>query len=222
MDVILLERIEKLGQMGDVVTVKAGYARNFLLPQKKALRATDENRKRFEAQRVQLEATNLERRQEAEKVAETLGGLSLSLIRQAGESGQLYGSVTARDIADSVTAAGVSIRRQQVWMNQPIKALGLHDVTVNLHPEVTIEVVANVARSQDEAEIQARTGRAFLGIAAEEEDEVSIEEQAAELFEDDAAEQAIERVHAEEEVDGEAETLTAPAETEAPDDDRAG
>ena len=126
MQIILLERIENLGQMGEVVRVKPGYARNYLLPQNKAVRATEENRKRFEEQRAQLEATNLQRRTEAEAVAAKLDGLSVVLIRQAGEAGQLYGSVTARDIADAITAAGFTVDRQQIRLNQPIKALGLH------------------------------------------------------------------------------------------------
>ena len=198
MEVILLERIEKLGQMGEVVNVKTGYARNFLLPQSKAVRATDENRKRFEEQRAQLEATNLERKAEAEKVAEPLNGMMVVLIRQAGESGQLYGSVNARDIAEAVTQAGATIRRQQVWLSAPIKTLGVHPISVNLHPEVTIEVTVNVARSHEEAETQARTGRA-VGRADEEEREAEaaeLERRAEAVFEDAAAESAPEDVAA--------------------------
>jgi large subunit ribosomal protein L9 len=160
MDVILLERVEHLGQMGDVVHVKPGYARNYLLPRGKAARATEENRKRFEEQRAQLEATNLQRRGEAQGVAGKLDGVSVVLIRQAGESGQLYGSVSARDIADAVTAAGFTLARDQVRLKQPIKALGLHRVEVSLHPEVVVTVIVNVARSNEEAEVQARTGGA--------------------------------------------------------------
>ena len=171
MDVILLQRIEKLGQMGDIVKVRPGYARNYLLPQKKALRATDENRKRFEEERTQLEASNLQRREEAQKVGSTLDGLAIRLIRQAGESGQLYGSVSARDIADAVTSAGCTIRRQQVWLHKPIKALGLHPVDVSLHPEVVVKVSVNVARSEDEADRQERTGRAVIGSRDDEEHE---------------------------------------------------
>ena len=159
MEVILLERIEKLGQMGDVVTVKPGYARNFLLPRKKAMRATESNRAVFEAQRAQLEAENLKRREEAEAVAEKLDGMSVVLIRQAGDSGQLYGSVTARDISDAVTEAGVTINRNQVAMDKVIKTLGLHAVKVRLHPEVSVEVTGNVARSEEEAVTQAETGK---------------------------------------------------------------
>lgn len=159
MEVILLERIEKLGQMGDVVTVKPGYARNFLLPRKKAMRATKSNMAVFEAQRAQLEAENLKRREEAEAVAEKLDGMSVVLIRQAGDSGQLYGSVTARDISDAVTEAGVTINRNQVAMDKVIKTLGLHAVKVRLHPEVSVEVTGNVARSEEEAVTQAETGK---------------------------------------------------------------
>ena len=162
MEVILLERIEKLGQMGDVVKVKSGYMRNYLLPQKKALRATDANKQHFEVQRAQLEATNLEHRAEAEKVGKKLKGLSVVMVRQAGEAGQLYGSVNARDISTAVTEAGFSITRQQVELNQPIKALGLHSLRVSLHPEIGVEVIANVARSQDEAKVQAKTGKAVV------------------------------------------------------------
>jgi large subunit ribosomal protein L9 len=168
MDVILLERIEKLGQMGDIVRVKPGYARNYLLPQKKAVRATEENRKHFEEQRVQLEATNLERRSEAEGAAARMAGVAVVLIRQAGEAGQLYGSVSTRDIADAVIEAGFTIRRQQVRLSQPIKAIGLYEVPVALHPEVSVTVRVNVARSPDEAEIQGRTGSALSSSRAAE------------------------------------------------------
>ena len=168
MEVILLERIEKLGQMGDVVKVKSGYARNYLLPQKKALRATDANKQHFEVQRPQLEVANLEHRAEAEKVGKKLKGLSVVMVRQAGEAGQLYGSVNARDISTAVTEAGFAITRQQVELNQPIKALGLHPVRVSLHPEISVEVIANVARSQDEAKVQAKTGKAFVSTEEQE------------------------------------------------------
>lgn len=163
MDVILLERIEKLGQMGDVVKVKPGFARNFLLPQKKALRATEENRKRFEAQRAQIEAANLKRRQEAESISGKVEGLIVVLVRQAGESGQLFGSVTTRDIAEAVTAQGVTIDRRQVLLDRPIKTIGLHPVRVALHPEVIVSITANVAKSEDEAKIQQETGTAVSG-----------------------------------------------------------
>lgn len=156
MELILLQRVEKLGQMGEVVKVKPGYARNYLLPQKKALRATKENRARFEADRAVLEAQNLKRREEAERVAERVAGLSVVLLRQAGEGGQLYGSVSARDIADAATAAGLQIGRAQVVLDRPIKGLGLETVRVLLHPEVSIPVTVNVARTPEEAEKQAR------------------------------------------------------------------
>ena len=156
MEIILLERVAKLGQMGEVVRVKPGFARNYLLPQKKAVRATKDNIARFETQRAQLEAQNLKRREEAERVAERVGGLSVVIIRQAGESGSLYGSVSARDIANACTEAGLSIGRQQVVLNQPIKTLGLTAVRIDLHPEVHIPVTVNVARSPEEAERQAR------------------------------------------------------------------
>ena len=156
MKVILLERVEKLGTIGDVVTVKDGFARNFLLPRAKALRATSANEKIFEAQRAQIEARNAQNKADAEKAGEKLDGSSYILIRQAGESGQLYGSVTARDVAEAIQAEGGKIGRDQVVLNFPIKTLGVHEVKVRLHAEVTITVKANVARSQDEAERQAR------------------------------------------------------------------
>lgn len=205
MEVMLLERIEKLGLMGDVVKVKAGYARNYLLPQKKAVRATEANRKQFEEQRTQLEATNLELRKEAEKVAARMGELVIVLIRQAGEAGQLYGSVNARDIADGVTGAGFTVGRQQIWLSEPIKALGMHAVSVNLHPEVTIEVMVNVARSEDEAALQARTGRPLPQVGEEEaHEEIAIEEQAMAVFEEEAVEHVIEELQAEEAAEEEA------------------
>jgi large subunit ribosomal protein L9 len=156
MQVILLERIGRLGQMGDVVSVKDGYARNFLLPQKKALRATPDNLARFEKDRAQLEARNLELKKEAEAVAGKLDGKSFLAIRQAGDTGQLYGSVTSRDIAEVVTAGGFSLDRRQVVLDRPIKTLGLQPVRIALHPEVIVNVTLNIARSQDEADRQAR------------------------------------------------------------------
>jgi large subunit ribosomal protein L9 len=155
MDVILLERVESLGQMGDVVKVKPGYARNFLLPQKKALRATKENREFFDKQRAQLEAQNLQRRSDAQAVSSKMENLSVVIIRQAGEFGQLYGSVTTRDIAAAVTAAGFTVNRQQVYLDQPIKTLGLSKARVALHPEVSISVTVNVALTEEEAAMQA-------------------------------------------------------------------
>lgn len=155
MQVILLERIGRLGQMGDVVKVRDGYARNFLLPQGKALRATKDNMARFEKERSQLEANNLKRKQEAEAVSAKLGGLSFVVLRQAGDTGQLYGSVTTRDISDAVTAGGFTIDRVQVLLDRPIKTLGLHEVRLSLHPEVEIKIVMNIARTEEEAQRQA-------------------------------------------------------------------
>ena len=156
MDVILLERVAKLGQMGEIVHVKNGFARNFLLPQGKALRATDANKKQFESQKSQLEARNLERKKEADVVAEKLNGQSFIVVRQAGETGQLYGSVSSRDISDLVTEGGFSITRNQVVLEHPIKTIGLHEIAVALHPEVEATISINVARSADEAARQAR------------------------------------------------------------------
>jgi large subunit ribosomal protein L9 len=156
MQVILLERIGRLGQMGDVVKVKDGYARNFLLPQGKALRATKENQTEFEKRRVQLEARNLELKGEAEKVSTSLAGKTFVAIRQAGDTGQLYGSVSPRDMAEVIEAGGFNVDRRQVILEKPIKTLGLHEVKVQLHPEVQVKVTINVARSKDEAERQAR------------------------------------------------------------------
>ena len=165
-EVILLERVEKLGQMGQVVKVRPGFARNFLLPQKKALRATKHNLAYFEQQRTQLEAQNLERKSEAEAVAKKLDGVAVVVIRQAGESGQLYGSVTARDIAVAVTEAGFTIDRSQVVLDKAIKTLGLYKQRVVLHPEVAVTVTVNVAQSAEEAEMQGK-GVDPLRLAAE-------------------------------------------------------
>ncbi|MBO0346165.1 50S ribosomal protein L9 [Roseibium limicola] len=151
MEVILLERIAKLGQMGDTVRVKDGYARNFLLPQGKALRANKSNLTRFEAERAQLEARNLERKTEAEAVAGKIEGQSLTMIRSAGETGQLYGSVSKRDISDGLNEIGFSVGRSQIELSTPIKTVGLHSVLIALHPEVEVSVIVNVARSADEA-----------------------------------------------------------------------
>ncbi|WP_266032411.1 50S ribosomal protein L9 [Brucella intermedia] len=156
MEVILLERIGRLGQMGETVKVKDGYARNFLLPQGKALRANEANKKKFEGQRAQLEAQNLERKNEASAVAEKLNGESFIVVRSAGETGQLYGSVSTRDIAEIISANGFTLHRNQVELNHPIKTIGLHEVEVSLHPEVQVKVVINVARSAEEAERQAK------------------------------------------------------------------
>jgi large subunit ribosomal protein L9 len=179
-ELVLLQRVEKLGQMGDVVKVKPGFARNYLLPMKRALRATKENLARFEQERAQLEAQNLKRREEAERVAERVGGLSVVIIRQAGESASLYGSVSARDIAEATTEAGLTVTRQQVQLEHPIKTLGLSRVRVALHPEVAIPVIVNVARSQEEAERQARGER--VGVEAEEEEAEQEALEAAAMF----------------------------------------
>jgi large subunit ribosomal protein L9 len=156
MEVILLERVSRLGQMGETVKVKDGFARNFLLPQGKALRANENNRKKFEGQRVQLETRNLERKTEAQAIADKLDGKSFIAVRSAGETGQLYGSVSTRDIADLLTAEGFTVNRNQIELNQPIKAIGLTNVAVALHPEVEVTITLNIARTADEAERQAK------------------------------------------------------------------
>jgi large subunit ribosomal protein L9 len=176
MEVVLLERIEKLGQMGDVVRVKPGFARNFLLPKHKALRATKGNLERFEQQRAQLEANNLKRREEASAVAAKMEGLSVLMVRQAGEGGQLYGSVSSRDIADAVHAAGFTIERSQVYLDHPIKMLGKTVVKVSLHPEVSVAVTVNVARSQEDAAREAAAAKLDDEPVAQE----AVEEEASE------------------------------------------
>ncbi len=181
MDVILLERVAKLGQMGDVVSVKQGYARNFLLPQGKALRATEGNVKHFESQKAQLEVQNLEAKGEAEAVAVKLDGQQFIVIRSASDTGSLYGSVSIRDAADAATEGGFTVDKKQIVLDRPIKELGLHDVTVVLHPEVSCRVAINVARSVEEAELQA-SGKSIQQLAAEAEAEAEFE--IAELFED--------------------------------------
>tara|TARA_B100000700_G_C14957674_1_gene814793 strand:- start:739 stop:1344 length:606 start_codon:yes stop_codon:yes gene_type:complete len=167
-EVILLERIEKLGQMGDVVNVKTGFARNYLLPQNKALRKTKQNLTRFESQRAQLEAENLTRKNEAENIASKLENMNITIIRAAGETGQLYGSVTSRDIAESVTKAGITVNKNQVILNRALKVLGLEPIRVSLHPEVSVEVTANIARNKEEAEQQLSQGYAVSAIPVEE------------------------------------------------------
>lgn len=181
MQVILLQRVAKLGQMGDVVKVKDGYARNFLLPQGKALRANDANIKGFEARKAQLEAQNLETRKEAEAVGAKLDGQSFVVIRSASDAGALYGSVTARDVADASAEAGFTVDRGQIILDRPIKELGLHGVSVVLHPEVTIRVSVNVARSAEEAALQA-SGKSIQELAAEA--EAAAEMDIANLFDD--------------------------------------
>lgn len=181
MQVILLERVAKLGQMGDVVKVKDGFARNFLLPQGKALRASDANIKSFETRKATLEARNLETRKEAEAAGEKLAGQKFLVIRSASDAGALYGSVTARDAADAATAAGFSVDRRQIVIERPIKELGLHDISVVLHPEVAVTITMNVARSAEEAELQA-AGKSIQQLAAEAEAAADFE--IAELFDD--------------------------------------
>lgn len=182
MQVVLLERVENLGQMGDVVKVRPGYARNYLLPLKKALRATAENLTYFETRRAELETINLQRRQEAEAAAEKLAGLSVTIIRRAGDTGQLYGSVSSRDIVEALREDGVKIERQQISLVRPIKTLGLHEVRLVLHPEVSVGVQANVARTTDEADAQAR-GEDLSVVRDDYEFESSVEE----MFEEGVA-----------------------------------
>ncbi len=178
MDLILLERVESLGQMGDIVTVKPGYARNFLLPMKKALRANEANKEVFEAQRVELEARNLERKKEAAALAEKIDGRGFVVIRQASEMGLLYGSVSTRDIAETASVDGLKIERNQVRLDKPIKTLGLFPVRVRLHPEVDASIEINIARTQEEAERQA----AGENILAREDDQPEADDDQAEFF----------------------------------------
>ena len=213
MQVVLLERIAKLGPMGDVVTVKDGYARNFLLPQGKALRANKANLARFEEDRAQLEARNLERKQEAEGVNAKLDGESFVVIRSSGDTGQLYGSVTTRDIAELLTAKGFSTARNQVVLEAPIKILGLHNVSIVLHPEVTSSVIVNVARTEEEAERQA----AGEDVTAERDEDEDLNVNAEEIF-DEGVEVNLEAEEAEEEAEAapaEEPVEEAPAEEEA-------
>jgi len=181
MDVILLERVAKLGQMGDVVSVKEGYARNFLLPQGKALRANEANKARFDSDKAQLEARNLETRKEAEALGERLNGQQFIVIRSASDAGSLYGSVSPRDIAELATAEGFTVDRKQIVLLSAIKDLGLHDVNVVLHPEVTVSININAARSVEEAELQA-SGKSIQELAAEE--EAAAEFEMSNLFDD--------------------------------------
>lgn len=198
MQVILLQRIGRLGQMGDLVNVKDGYARNYLLPQKKALRATEANRAQFETQRAQLEANNLELKKEAEAVAEKLNGKIFVAIRSAGDTGQLYGSVSTRDISDVVTAGGFTIDRHQVVMERPIKTLGLHQTSIALHPEVTVKVQLNVARSEDEAERQSRGE----DVTVLKEEQIELETFNPEMFEDGDGQDEDSRAAASEDSEG--------------------
>ena len=179
MQIILLERIEKLGQMGDLVNVKPGYARNYLLPQGKALRANKANMERFESERAQREADNLTQRSEAETEAKKMDGLAVNMVRAASEMGQLFGSVTSRDIAEAVTEAGFTIDRSQVVMDRAIKALGLTETRIRLHPEVSVSVIVNIARSPAEAETQLKTGIAVTGEVNDEAYDAPAEQQAS-------------------------------------------
>jgi large subunit ribosomal protein L9 len=183
MEVILLERVAKLGQIGDVVKVRDGFARNFLLPNGKALRATDANRKKFEGMKAQIEAQNLERKQEAEAVAKRVDGKSVILVRQAGETGQLYGSVSTRDIAEALTKDGTTVERRQIVLNAPIKTIGLHVLPVALHPEVTVKITVNVARTPDEAERQARGEDLTVAKTDQEEAQAQAKVDAGKFFE---------------------------------------
>ena len=212
MQVILLERVAKLGQMGDIVTVKDGYARNFLLPQKKALWASDANVAAFEADKAQLEANNLETKKEAEQLAEKLNGQQFVVIRQASDTGSLYGSVTTRDAAEAATADGFTVDRKQIALTAPIKELGLHKVIVRLHPEVDAEIEMNVARSTEEAELQAQ-GINIAEQAAE--DEAAADLEIAELFDEIGAAELDELERGEGEEDAPAEAAEAEAEAEA-------
>jgi large subunit ribosomal protein L9 len=171
MEVILLQRVAKLGQMGEVVRVRDGYARNFLLPQGKALRATDNNRKRFEGMKVELEARNLQQKGEAEKVGAQLDGKSFVVLRQASETGQLYGSVSTRDLAALLSENGFAVNRGQIELNTPIKAIGMHAIPISLHGDVAVSITVNIARNADEAERQARGEDVTLGREQEDEDE---------------------------------------------------
>lgn len=214
-EVILLERIDNLGTMGEVVRVKPGHARNYLLPQKKALRATKDNVAYFEAQKAKLEEINQKRKSESEKRAESLKDLTLNIIRQAGEKGQLYGSVTSRDIADALTENVMKVERGQINLNSAIKTIGIFPVEVILHPEVRETISINVARNDGEADIQKRTGKAIIADESETTDEVKAraEQQLEAFFEEEAAEKAIEAVK-EESVSENAEENADPKDTE--------
>ena len=217
MQVILLERVEKLGQMGDVVTVKPGFARNFLLPKNKALRATKDNLTYFETRKAQFEASNLERRAEAEAVGKKLDGTKIVVIRQAGDSGQLYGSVTARDIAEGLKEEGFTVERTQVAIERPIKLLGLTDVRIRLHPEVSVAVSVNVARSVDEAALQEKYGGAIPS-GDRDEDEETVE--VSELLEDPEAARRLEEPEPEAADEAAAEAATEAAPEAAPEADQ--
>jgi len=218
MQIILLERVEKLGQMGDLVTVKPGYARNFLLPQGKALRANKANRERFETERSQREADNLSLRSEAEAESGKMAGLAVNMVRAASEMGQLFGSVTSRDIAEAVSEAGFTINRSQVIMDKSIKTLGLTDTRIRLHPEVSVDIIVNIARSLEEAETQLKTGVAVTGGVQDVDDEDDNINAAVAAVE--KAESAEAEAEAEAEAKAEAETEAEPeAQAESAKDD---
>lgn len=208
MEIILLERIGRLGQMGDVVTVKDGYARNFLLPQGKALRATEANRSHFESERAQLEARDLERKTDAEAVSVKLDSESFVVIRQAGDSGQLYGSVSTRDIADAVSEGGFSIERRQVLLDKPIKTLGLHEVRLALHGEVIPTVIVNVARTEDEAARQARGEDVTQELTDEEQEAAEALAAGEALFEDGAESEVSDETESAEDSESSNEAVT--------------
>jgi len=212
MQVILLERIAKLGQMGDVVSVKQGYGRNFLLPLGKALRATDANKAVFETQKAQLEANNLETKKEADAIATKLDGQQFIVIRSASDAGSLYGSVTTRDAAEAATEAGFSVNKKQIALDTPIKELGVHEMIVVLHPEVSCTIHVNVARSQEEAELQA-SGKSIQDLAAEAEAEAEFE--ISELFDDMGAAAAEDFADEEEAPAADAEEAPTEDETKA-------
>ncbi len=222
MQIVLLERVAKLGQMGDVVTVKDGYARNFLLPQNKALRANKANLARFESERAQLEARNLEHKKEADGVHAKLEGKSFIIIRQSGDSGQLYGSVSSRDIAELVSAEGFHVARPQVVLEQPIKVLGLHGVTIVLHPEVSAGVIVNVARTQDEAKRQA-AGEDVTAAPMTEDETIAIEDvfdEGVEVSLDEEADSEEGDAEISEESDAEIEALEEPETTEEKEEEK--
>ena len=217
-DIILLERVESLGQMGEVVNVKPGYARNYLLPQKKALRATKDNLAYFEAQRKKLEEFNEKKKSEAQQRADKVEAINLRLIRQAAENGTLYGSVSARDIADVITDQGIRVERNQIELKDALKSIGLYSVTISLHPEVKVEKRINIARTQDEADVQAKTGRAVIADSSQASTAEAAEEMLAEALEEaeEAAEEFKEEFLEEEVLEAEAETDTdAEEQTEA-------
>jgi large subunit ribosomal protein L9 len=215
MDIILLERIEKLGQMGDVVSVKPGFARNYLLPQKKAMRATETNRKVFESQRAQLETANLEHRSEAESISTKLDGLAFIVVRQASDNDQLYGSVTVRNVAQAITEAGFTVESKQIQLARPIKTVGMHDVIVKLHPEVSVTVRANVARSPEEAEMQAQGRR--ISRAGDEDDDV-VETPFPSSYDPDATDDTMQAAESD---DGAVDAVAAEAaDADAPDNEK--